>query len=246
MEHGITAPRGFKMAELRDLLRLTRLIRDEELRSKVREFIKNPVPSKLKLPREYTSLKIAPGSKRRHHSYPKGLIEHTVACTALALALCDVVEKVYRCDVDKDVVVSAAILHDIMKHLTYRVDAQGLYVMSELGEKLDHLSLLISELYLRSFPLSVIHAVAAHHGDAGPVLPRTIEALIVHLADFVDSMLNGKILDAAKAILRECLQLEAPLIDGSTAFKVVRAKQLGGCDAVKKLVKELKLEASGE
>jgi len=244
--HGIEAPRGFKMAELRDLLKLTRLIKDEKLRSKVREFIKNPSPSKLKLPEEYTPLKIAPGSKRRHHSYPKGLVEHTIACTTLALALCDVVEKVYKCDVDRDVVVSAVILHDIMKHLTYRVNAQGLYTISELGEKLDHLSLLISELYLRNFPLPVIHAVAAHHGDAGPVLPRTIEALIVHLADFADSMLNGKILDAAKAILRECLQQEVSLIDGSTAFKVVRAKQLGGCNAVKKLVKKLKLEVSGE
>ncbi len=229
------------MAELRDLLGLTKLIKDEELRSKVREFIRNPLPSKLKPPKEYTPLKIAPGSKRRHHSYPKGLVEHTVACTTLALALCDVVEKVYRCEVDRDVVVSAALLHDVMKYLTYQVNAQGQYAISELGEKLDHLSLLISELYLRGFPLSVIHAVAAHHGDAGPMLPRTIEALIVHLADFVDSMLNGKILDAAKAILRECLQLEISLIDGSTAFKVVRAKQLGGCDAVKKLVKELKL-----
>ncbi|MEM2506207.1 MAG: hypothetical protein QXF61_04100, partial [Nitrososphaeria archaeon] len=52
----------------------------------------------------------------------------------------------------------------------------------------------------------VIHAIASHHGEAGPTRPETIEAMIVHLADYIDSKLNGDILRKARSICQEELK----------------------------------------
>jgi 7,8-dihydroneopterin 2',3'-cyclic phosphate phosphodiesterase len=67
----------------------------------------------------------------------------------------------------------------------------------------------VIKLFQEGFPLKVIHAVAAHHGEPGPTRPETIEAMIVHLADYIDSKLNEGILRKARNICQEELK-ESP------------------------------------
>jgi 7,8-dihydroneopterin 2',3'-cyclic phosphate phosphodiesterase len=217
------------------LIDLAEKINNPDLRQKVIELLKNPKLTFLDHPEKYTSLKDSPASKRRHHSYQKGLVIHTIATTRLALSLAEILEEIYKVRVDRDVVIAASLLHDLFKHLTYFEVYPGKYVRSKLGERLDHLSLIIGELYARKFPLDVIHAVVAHHGDNGPIEPRTVEALLVHMADRTDAEINDKVLFAAKEIIKECLMKEVVTLPREVSpYEVIIAKKEGGCEEVRR------------
>jgi len=221
--------------------KLVNKIKDETLRKKVAQFLENPtieIGGKV-----YTGmpLDISPAGMSRHHSYPGGFIEHVVSTTEIALSLCNILERVYRGKVDRDLVVSGAILHDIFKPLTYQEEENGTYKSTSLAERLDHLTLIVSEMVRRGFPLDLIHIVCAHHGgEAGPVWPRTIEALVCHLADVTDSRLNGEVLRAARYLSREATGEVLAIVSSKEAFEVVNSKVVGGWDGVKKTVERIR------
>ncbi|MEN3006983.1 MAG: HD domain-containing protein [Candidatus Methanosuratincola petrocarbonis] len=217
-----------------DLITFAEMISDQSLRDKVVEMIRNPRLSFLEMPNS-TPFSKSPASKRRHHSYESGLLVHTYSTTKIAIALSDIVEDVYRVKVNRDVVIAASLLHDLFKFATYNQTYPGKYGRSKLGEMIDHLSLITGELYARRFPIEVIHAVASHHGDASPIEPRTIEALILHIADNADAEMNDKVFWAAKDIIRECLGLDVQTLPKEVSpFKVVLAKKEGGCEEVRR------------
>jgi 7,8-dihydroneopterin 2',3'-cyclic phosphate phosphodiesterase len=216
-------------------------IKDKLLREKVTRLIENPtveIEGKI-----YCGLPLeaSPAGMSRHHSYPGGLIDHVVASTQIALVLCDVIKKIYHGKVDKDLVLSGIILHDIFKPLMYRVKENGSYGATLLAERLDHLTLIVSELVRRGLPLNLIHIVCAHHGgEAGPIWPRTIEALVCHLADATDSRLNGEVLRAARYLSRETTDEELYRLTSKEAFEIVHSKVVEGWDGVKETVGKIK------
>ncbi len=106
---------------------------------------------------------------------------------------------------------------------------------SSLGEKVDHLTLLVAELYKRGFPVDVIHVAASHHGDVSPVKPKTMEALIVSIADLADSELSRKTLRAAEYLLRQMGEIQPKLGSSREALDLVQAKSKEGWDGVRKL-----------
>lgn len=218
-------------------------IKDESLREKVTQLINNPtmeIDGKV-----YTGmpLDLSPAGISRHHSYSGGFVEHIVASTEIALALCNVIEKVYHGRVNRDLAVSGTLLHDIFKPLTYEVDESGFYRGTPLAERLDHLTLIVSEMVRKGFPLDLIHIVCAHHGgEAGPMWPRTIEALICHLADVTDSRLNGEVLRAARYLSREVTGGELNQVTSKEAFEIVNSKVAEGREGVKKAVERIRQE----
>ncbi len=219
------------------LKKLVNKIKNESLRKKTAEFLENPTIEIEGKTYSGLSLDVSPAGLSRHHSYPGGFIEHVVATAEIALDLCDVAEEVYGGKVNKDFVLSGIILHDIFKPLTYAESENRSYSITPLGDYLDHLSLVVSEMVKRGFPLEVVHIVAAHHGgEVGPVWPRTIEALICHLADLVDSRLDGEVLRAARYLSRQATGAELPLLTSKEAFEIVHAKTSKGWDEVKKAV----------
>jgi len=209
----------------RDLLRVVNRIQDNGLRSKVREVLENP---SVKIGgRTYSGLPLdeSPASVWRHHNYPGGFVEHTLALYELSINLARIVRKIYRCRVDTDLVICGVLLHDIFKPATYGILEGGRYRRSNLAERLDHLSLATAELIRRGFPLDVVHVVAASHGrQYGPIGPMTIEALICHLADRTEAELNGEMLSAARFMIREVTGEEPQALTGREAFRVVRTK----------------------
>jgi len=223
------------------LEKLVNKIRDETLREKVTNLLENPaieIGGKV-----YTgmSLDVSPAGKSRHHSYPGGFIEHVVATTEIALNLCAIIERVYHGTVDRDLVVSGIILHDIFKPLTYQAEEKDTYRSTPLAERLDHLTLIVSEMIRRGFPLDLVHIVCAHHGgQAGPMWPRTVEALVCHLADVTDSRLNGEVLRAARYLSREATGEELDIVSSKEAFEVVHSKVVRGWDGVKKTVEKIR------
>jgi len=200
-------------------------VRDNTLRAKVRQVLENP---SIRINgRTYSGLPLerSPASVWRHHNYPGGFVEHTLALYELSMSLGQIVRNIYKCRVDTDLVICGVLLHDIFKPATYKQIEGGRYRRSNLAERLDHLSLATAELIRRGFPLDVVHVVAASHGrQYGPIGPMTIEALICHLADRAEAELNGEMLSAARFMIREVTGEEPQVLTGREAFHVVRTK----------------------
>jgi len=207
-------------------------IKDESLRGKVIDLLRNPT-----LDFDYPRLPVeeCPAGAYQHHSYSGGLLQHMIGVTKLSMTLCDLVEGVYGGNVDRDTVLAGALIHDIMKCYTYEPRGDGSYISSPLGEKVDHLTLLVAELYKRGFPVDVVHVAASHHGDVSPVKPKTMEALIVSIADLADSELSRKTLRAAEYLLRQMGESQPKLNSSREALDLVQAKSREGWDGVKKL-----------
>lgn len=207
-------------------------IKDESLRGKVIDLLRNPT-----LDFDYPRLPVeeCPAGAYQHHSYSGGLLQHMIGVTKLSMTLCDLVEGVYGGNVDRDTVLAGALIHDIMKCYTYEPRGDGSYISSPLGEKVDHLTLLVAELYKRGFPIDVVHVAASHHGDVSPVKPKTMEALIVSIADLADSELSRKTLRAAEYLLRQMGENQPKLNSSREALDLVQTKSREGWDGVKKL-----------
>jgi len=207
-------------------------IGDQKLRGMVRDLLLKPDTA---LDAERLPLEECPGGARIHHAHGGGLLQHTVSTVRLSLALCDLVEEVYGGEVDRDTVLAGALLHDVMKCYVYAPADGGGFTSSPLGERIDHLTLLVAEMLRRGFPLDTIHVAAAHHGDQSPVTPKTLEALIVSIADYADSELSRRVLRAAEYLLRRATGEDARGISSREALEVVRAKAREGWEGVRRL-----------
>lgn len=216
-------------------------IKDKNLKGKVIDLINNPTIQIGDKIYHGLPLSVSPASKRLHHSYREGLMQHIFSTTTIARTLCDITEHIYGAEVNRDIVLVSVIVHDLMKPLTYSQNENN-YEESLLGEYMDHLTLVVSELIKRGFPLEVVHAVTAHHGEHGPINPRTIEALICSLSDSTDATLNGEVLKAAKYLVERCVGEQVGNIGAEEAFAIVNSKQSQGCEGVRRVFEGIKKE----
>jgi len=219
---------------------ITNKIRNEKLRKKVIELLENPVFEVDEKRYSGPPFDISPASLSRHHSYPGGYIEHVVSTANIALSMCDSVEKVYHGKVSRDLVVAGVLLHDAFKPATYAVSGKGSFSSSRLADYMDHLSIAVSELVRRGFPLELVHVVSAHYGDYGPIRPHTVEALVCHLADLADSRLNGDVMNAAAYLTRRATGEELGILTSKEAFEIVHSKVTEGWEGVAKKIEEIK------
>jgi 7,8-dihydroneopterin 2',3'-cyclic phosphate phosphodiesterase len=221
------------MSEVENLIRS---IKDKKLREKVEALFKNPT---VKFESDRLPFQECPGGSYVHHAHQGGLLQHTIAMTRIALLLCDIVEEVYRGSVDRDIVIAGALLHDLMKCQVYTFD-DGMFISTPLGERIDHLTLLVAEMYEKNFPLEVIHTVVAHHGDNSPLRPRTIEALIVYMADFTDAELSRRVLRAAEGLVRRSGTELKRRLTTEEALRIVKIKEKEGWEGTRKTLHKLK------
>ena len=132
----------------------------------------------------------APAAKRHHHNYKGGLLVHTNE----VVEICKTIATIYE-DIDGDLLITGAILHDIGKIDTYDYRTEKIDITKE-GRMLEHLfiggcmikecmnSLKISE----KTKIDLLHLILSHHGDVelgwgSSVNPRTPEAIALHQAD---------------------------------------------------------------
>jgi 3'-5' exoribonuclease len=140
--------------------------------------------------------KLAPAAKSMHHAYLGGLLEHTVSVVELVSRICDL-----YADLDRDILIVGAILHDIGKVEEFSYDLFIDY--SHAGRLLGHMILGVQILdekirTMRGFPveeaLLLKHLILSHHGEErfGAVrLPMTREAYVLHHADDLDAKMNS-------------------------------------------------------
>jgi len=150
--------------------------------------------------------KKAPAAKSMHHAYLGGLLEHSVSVARTAERLYEHFVEQYR-DLDRDLLLTGALLHDIGKVREF--DYTLCIDYSHAGRLLGHIVLGVEILEdkirgIKNFPaeeaLLLKHLLLSHHGETelGAVkLPLTREAFLLHFADDLDAKMNSltRILD---------------------------------------------------
>lgn len=138
-----------------------------------------------------------PGSQSYHHAYLGGLLEHTNAVAGLCRRLAEQYPQV-----DGDLLVTAALLHDVGKCEELAFDTAIEY--TDEGRLMGHVVLGMSRLqealgrtHARIAPERLMlleHAILSHHGElewGSPKRPSTLEALLLHHADNLDAKAAG-------------------------------------------------------
>ncbi len=146
--------------------------------------------------------RIAPAARSMHHAFRSGLLEHTVSVTDAARWLAG------HYGLDPDLVVAGCLLHDLGK--IWELEIGSTIEYTDDGRLIGHLPM--ETLYvdrkigeLERFPAEtrrqLLHILLSHHGEfeyGSPRRPKTPEALLVHMADNLDSKMAG-VLEAIEA-----------------------------------------------
>jgi len=172
--------------------------------------IRNPWLQKLVLailcdPAVAPGYKRAPAAKVMHHAYLGGLLEHVVGLCGLAKQ----VAAHYQPELDVDLLLTAAILHDVGKLEELCYERSIGYTTH--GQLLGHIVMEVETVgraidKIEGFPPElktvVQHLLISHHGEyefGSPKLPMIREALVFHYLDDLDS----KMAAARAALARE-------------------------------------------
>lgn len=136
-------------------------------------------------------------AQKLHSAYTGGLLEHTVKVARL----CEEVSKMYE-EIHRDLLLTAALLHDIGKLDTFELrggtfeytDEGHLVGEPVLGER--RITTAIKEIadFPKEYHLLLSHLLLSHHGEfefGAPVLPSTLEAFVLHLVDNLEAKANG-------------------------------------------------------
>ena len=139
--------------------------------------------------------RLAPAAKAIHHAFLGGLVEHVLSLCHL----CRLISPHYK-DVDPDLLLAGAILHDIGKIYELSYDRSFLYSME--GQLLGHIviALRMIDEKLRGLPdfpprlrTLLEHMILSHHGElafGSPKVPLFAEALLLHHLDNLDSKME--------------------------------------------------------
>ena len=136
-----------------------------------------------------------PAATRNHHDFFSGLATHVLGMLQLAEQLCHLYPLL-----DKDLLYSGVILHDIGK----TVELSGAIVSeyTTQGKLLGHISIMQAEVLAKAKELGVEdseetmllrHMILSHHGVyeyGSPVLPMVPEAEMLHMIDNIDARMN--------------------------------------------------------
>ncbi len=181
-EAGAREASGRTIAQIRELV--TR-VQDPHVKALLIAFLDDPEVVR--------GLPLAPAAKGIHHAYKGGLAEHILSVMKLAHRIAD-----HYPMADRDLLIAGALLHDIGKVQEIGFEKNGFEYTDE-GRLVGHLVMTAQKIRekasrIEGFPSlleqHITHIVLAHHGQlewGSPKVPVTLEALLVHLMDSVDS-----------------------------------------------------------
>jgi 3'-5' exoribonuclease len=177
-------------------------------------------------PKIAARFKRAPAAKVMHHAYLGGLLEHVISLCGLAKQIA-----AHYPELDVDLLLTAAILHDVGKldelcyerAINYTVEGQLLgHIMMEfesVSKAMDSI-----EGFPPNLKTVVQHLLISHHGQyefGSPKLPMIREALAFHYMDDLDSKLAA----ARAALALDSGELEWSAYSGALGRKFLRLEQ---------------------
>jgi 3'-5' exoribonuclease len=138
----------------------------------------------------------APAGKSWHHAYIHGLIEHTLEIIKICELMCE-----FHSELNKDLLIAGAILHDIGKieELSY----ESAFEYTDKGKLIGHIviasNLVRDEIkaipgFSSELENNLIHLILSHQGKlehASPVVPKTAEAIALYQADELSAKVNA-------------------------------------------------------
>ena len=133
----------------------------------------------------------APAAKGMHGAYLHGLLEHVVRQAELAEAACGCYPQI-----DRDMLIAGVLLHDIGKIVEFSWSLAIEY--TKYGNLQGHSVIGDRLVYERGRELQISdetatrlsHLILSHHGQhefGAPVLPKTLEAVILHSVDNLEA-----------------------------------------------------------
>jgi 3'-5' exoribonuclease len=167
-------------------------VENEQLRNLIDQFFKNEEFVK--------DFKLSPSAMTHHHNYIGGNIEHTVGVIRLCKNVCEMYP-----NANLDLVISGAILHDVGKLKEYVSTAS--IEKTDIGNWIGHI--VMGDRWIREkicelkkngkdfdseLENKICHIILSHHGRyeyGSPRMPKTVEAMIVHQADMMDSQVKN-------------------------------------------------------
>lgn len=141
-----------------------------------------------------------PAGKSIHHARLGGLLEHSLSVCRLVDTICAAYSEAYPDLLDRDLLLTAAFLHDAGK--TRELSTIRKFEYTDAGRLVGHIVLgleLVSAHLdrLEDFPedlaLHLRHLLLSHHGEldyGSPKRPKTAEAWILHVVDLLDCRMD--------------------------------------------------------
>jgi len=151
----------------------------------------------LKNERRWDKFSKHPAAVAAHHAYRGGLMEHTLGMLRCAKGIMEG-DPAHQ-DLNRGVVFSSIVLHDVGKIATYTTDMVShdysvyQYLMGHIVIADEMITTACQKLGLSSIKGDVLHlrhCILAHHGKkewGSPIVPATREAVLVHQIDMVQS-----------------------------------------------------------
>ena len=184
-----------KMKELFDNIK-------KEIKSIENEQLKNLLSLFFSDPDFVNDFTHSPSAITHHHNYVGGNLEHTVGVIRLCNNICEMYP-----GINKDLVITGAILHDVGKIKEYKTTAA--IDKTEEGNFIGHI--VIGDRWIRekinelkksgkdfdhNLENHLCHLILSHHGKyefGSPRMPKTVEACVLHQADMMDSQVKNYI-----------------------------------------------------
>jgi len=138
----------------------------------------------------------AAAGKRWHHAYFGGLVRHCYEVARIGLTVCELFP-----NINKDLLLTGIFLHDIGK--IEEMSQELLVDYTTAGKLIGHVELSAQMVgkkidQIEGFPetlrLQVLHCIISHHGElinGSPVVPKTIEAMVLYHCDDLDAQADA-------------------------------------------------------
>jgi len=167
-------------------------------------FVSDSIPGKIAcriLVKYWNKFSSWPAASGFHHNSLGGLMMHTACVTENCYNIGSYYNKIYGAEfINLKLLISAALIHDIMKVEELEVDAGNAKVEYSTNSALEshiidgaiEVKLAAKELGLedKQEVKELIHCILAHHGKleyGSPIVPNMPEAMILHYADEMDA-----------------------------------------------------------
>jgi 3'-5' exoribonuclease len=154
-------------------------------------------------PRIWNLFTVIPAGRSMHHASRRGLWEHSLNVAELSGMIASMYETTYP--VNRSLVVLSALIHDVGKIFEFQLNRTTSMVerYSDRGKLLGHIYMgasWVEKLLSNVCPddselkMELLHVMLSHHGEyefGSPKKPKTMEALIVSMADNLDANMDA-------------------------------------------------------
>jgi len=144
----------------------------------------------------FAKYKLVPAGKAWHHAYIGGLLEHTLEIIKICDLMCDI-----HPEINRNLLIAGAALHDLGK--IEELDIEAGFEYTDKGKLVGHIVIVANIIEkavsnINDFPEDLknqlLHLVLSHQGKleyASPVVPKTLEAIVLYHADELSAKTNA-------------------------------------------------------